>query len=73
MKVAAKFNADASKRWLTLDYRPLELEQQVREFWEKHKVREKLEKEARERLRRGEKLPWEEFQLLAEKEAETQD
>jgi len=45
MKVAAKFNADASKRWLTLDYRPLELEKQVREFWEKHKVREKLEQQ----------------------------
>src|SRR3989304_560629 len=43
MKVAAKFKADASKRWFALDYRPLELEQQVREFWEKHKVREKLE------------------------------
>ena len=43
MKVAAKFKTDASKRWFALDYRPLELEQQVREFWEKHKVREKLE------------------------------
>src|SRR3989304_3364712 len=43
MKVAAKFKADASKRWFTLDYRPLELEQQVREFWEKQRVREKLE------------------------------
>jgi isoleucyl-tRNA synthetase len=43
-KVAAKFKAeDVSKRWLTLDYRPLELEQQVREFWEKNKVRHKLE------------------------------
>jgi len=45
MKVAAKFKADVSKRWLTLDYRPLELEQQVREFWDKHKVREKLERQ----------------------------
>ena len=43
MKVAAKFKADTSKRWLTQDYRPLELEQQVRQFWEKDKVREKLE------------------------------
>jgi len=43
MKVAAKFKADTSKRWLTQDYRPLELEQQVRQFWEKNKVREKLE------------------------------
>ncbi len=43
MKVAAKFKADTSKRWLTQDYSPLELEQQVRQFWEKNKVREKLE------------------------------
>ncbi len=43
MKVAAKFKADTSKRWLTLDYSPLELEQQVREFWKTSKVREKLE------------------------------
>ena len=41
--MAAKFKADTSKRWLTLDYRPLELEQQVREFWETSRVREKLE------------------------------
>ena len=45
MKVAAKFKADASRRWLTLDYSPLELEQQVRDFWETHKVREKLEQQ----------------------------
>jgi uncharacterized coiled-coil DUF342 family protein len=31
-------------------------------------LREKLEKQAREKLQRGEKLTWEEFQLLAEKE-----
>jgi len=43
MKVAAKFKADTSKRWLTLDYRPLELEKQMREFWEEHKVRAQLE------------------------------
>ena len=43
MKVAAKFKADTSKRWLTQDYNPLELEQQVRQFWIKNKVREKLE------------------------------
>jgi isoleucyl-tRNA synthetase len=51
MKVAAKFKADTSKRWLTLDYRPLELEQQVREFWERHKVREKLEQQRLEHNR----------------------
>jgi isoleucyl-tRNA synthetase len=45
MKVAAKFKADTSRRWLTLDYDPLELEQQVREFWKTHKVREKLEQQ----------------------------
>jgi isoleucyl-tRNA synthetase len=39
--VAAKFKTD-SRRWLTLDYRPLELEQEVREFWEKNKVLQKL-------------------------------
>jgi len=44
VKVAAKFKADVSKRWLTLDYRPLELEQQVREFWENNNVRAKMEK-----------------------------
>jgi len=51
MKVAAKFKADASKRWLTLDYRPLELEKQVREFWEKTNVREKLEQQRLEKNR----------------------
>jgi isoleucyl-tRNA synthetase len=40
--VAAKFKAD-SRRWLTLDYRPLELEQQIRDFWEKNKIAKKLE------------------------------
>ncbi len=50
-KVAAKFKAD-SKRWVTLDYRPLELEKQVREFWKKSNVRAKLE-QLRERTNRG--------------------
>ncbi len=45
MKVAAKFNADSSKRWLTLDYRPLELEKQIRKFWENHKTRDKIEQQ----------------------------
>jgi len=40
--VAAKFKAD-SRRWLTLDYRPLELEKQIRDFWKKNKVAKKLE------------------------------
>jgi len=39
--VAAKFKT-YSRRWLTLDYRPLKLEQEVREFWEKNKILQKL-------------------------------
>ncbi len=45
MKVAAKFKADSSKDWVSVDYRPLELEQQVRKFWETSKVRAELEQE----------------------------
>jgi len=40
--VTVKFEAD-SKRWLTSDYHPLELEQKVRVFWEKNHIAEKLE------------------------------
>jgi len=36
-------------------------------------IRGKLEKQAREKLERGEKLTWEEFQLLAKDEDEPQD
>ncbi|MCL6578874.1 MAG: hypothetical protein K6T73_05735 [Candidatus Bathyarchaeota archaeon] len=36
-------------------------------------LREKLESQAREKLRRGEKLTWEEFQLLAKKGMKAQD
>lgn len=39
--MAVKFKAD-SRRWLTLSYRPLELEQKLREFWEKNRVSQKL-------------------------------
>jgi len=39
--VAKKFNAN-SRRWLTLDYHPLELEQEIRQFWEKNKILQKL-------------------------------
>ncbi|MDH5635784.1 MAG: isoleucine--tRNA ligase [Candidatus Bathyarchaeota archaeon] len=39
--MAAKFKAD-SRRWLMLDYRPLELEREVREFWEKNNILQKL-------------------------------
>ena len=36
-----KFETD-SRQWLTQDYRPLELEKKVREFWKKNKIAEKL-------------------------------
>jgi uncharacterized coiled-coil DUF342 family protein len=36
-------------------------------------LRETLEKQAREKLKRGEKLSWEEFQLLAEKDVASED
>ncbi|MFP3984514.1 MAG: isoleucine--tRNA ligase [Candidatus Bathyarchaeia archaeon] len=49
--MTVKFKAD-SKLWLTQDYRPLELEQKVREFWEKNRIAEKLEK-ARLQTNRG--------------------
>jgi len=39
--VTAKFKAD-SEKWLTMDYRPLELEKEIREFWDKNKIKEKL-------------------------------
>ncbi len=41
--MAPKFKAD-SRRWLTLEYRPLELEKQIRDFWKNKKVARKLEK-----------------------------
>jgi len=40
--VTAKPNADSNLS-LTPDYRPLELEKEIREFWEKNQIREKLE------------------------------
>jgi isoleucyl-tRNA synthetase len=42
-KVAAKFKAENSRRWLTLDYSPLDFEQKIRELWEKNKVQQKME------------------------------
>lgn len=36
-----KFKAD-SEKWLTMDYRPLEIEKEIREFWEKNRIKEKL-------------------------------
>jgi len=55
------------------------LKEEIREEEEKEKkriediLREKLEKRAREKLKRGEKLTWEEFQILTEKEMTAQD
>jgi isoleucyl-tRNA synthetase len=39
--VAVKFEAK-QRSWLTQDYSPLELEQQIRQFWQKQKISEKL-------------------------------
>jgi isoleucyl-tRNA synthetase len=49
--VDTKFETD-SRRWLTQDYRPLELEKKVREFWNEGKVSEKLMQQ-RERSNKG--------------------
>jgi uncharacterized coiled-coil DUF342 family protein len=38
-----------------------------------HALKEKLGSQAREKLQRGEKLSWDEFQLLAEDDSKTQD
>ena len=45
--MVAKSNPD-SRQSLTSDYRPLELETEVREFWEKNQIREKLESREKE-------------------------
>jgi len=39
--VTEKFGAN-SEKWLTMDYRPLELEKEIREFWEKNQTQKKL-------------------------------
>jgi len=39
--VTAKFEAN-SEKWLTMNYRPLELEREIREFWEKNQIQKKL-------------------------------
>jgi isoleucyl-tRNA synthetase len=39
--VTAKFEAN-SEKWLTTDYRPLELEKQIRQFWNENRIKEKL-------------------------------
>jgi isoleucyl-tRNA synthetase len=40
--LAEKSKAEANQT-LSTDYRPLELEKEIREFWQKNKIREKLE------------------------------
>ncbi|NWG11092.1 hypothetical protein HXY33_05000 [Candidatus Bathyarchaeota archaeon] len=56
-----------------------QLKNEIREEEEKEKkkdesiLKDKLEKQAREKLKRGEKLSWEEFQILAEKGIEAQN
>lgn len=49
----------------------LSSEQEVKE--KQQVLKEKLESQAREKLQRGEKLSWDEFQLLAEDETEAQN
>jgi len=39
--VTAKFKTN-SEEWLTMDYRPLELEKEIQEFWDKNKIQKKL-------------------------------
>jgi isoleucyl-tRNA synthetase len=39
--VTAKFQAN-SEKWLTTDYRPLEIEKEIREFWKKNQTQKKL-------------------------------
>jgi isoleucyl-tRNA synthetase len=39
--VTAKFKADSNK-WLSMDYRPLELEKETREFWTQNRIKKKL-------------------------------
>ncbi len=41
--MAIKFEADA-KKWLTMGYRPLEIEREIRDFWEKNRIADKLMK-----------------------------
>jgi len=57
--------------------RQLELEIRGEEAKERKQneatLRDKLERQAREKLRKGEKLTWEEFQMLDEKEVDTED
>ena len=41
--MAIKFEAD-SRKWLKMNYRPLEIEREIRDFWEKNRIADKLMK-----------------------------
>jgi isoleucyl-tRNA synthetase len=49
--VTAKFKTDSETN-LTVDYRPLELEQEIRRFWERNRIQQKVA-EAREKKNKG--------------------
>jgi isoleucyl-tRNA synthetase len=49
--VTAKFKAD-SEKWLSMDYRPLELEKEIREFWNKNQTQKRL-METKEKNNKG--------------------
>jgi uncharacterized coiled-coil DUF342 family protein len=64
---------------VAISHRIRQLETEVREEHEKERkqsdslLRQTLEKRAMEKLRRGEKLSWEEFRLVAEKGSQSED
>jgi len=49
--VTAKFKTDSETN-LTVDYRPLELEQEIRRFWERNRIQQKVA-ETREKKNKG--------------------
>jgi uncharacterized coiled-coil DUF342 family protein len=76
----AKEKADpVGQEWRRLMERRKKLQDLLREDEEKKRkneeqvLKEKLGVQAREKLQRGEKLSWEEFQLLSEEDSQTQD
>ena len=69
----------ANQEWRRLMERRKKLQDSLREDEEKKRkteqrvLKEKLGSQAREKLQRGEKLSWDEFQLLTEEDSQTQD
>jgi isoleucyl-tRNA synthetase len=49
--VTVKFKTD-SEKWLSMDYRPLELEKEIREFWNKNQTQKRL-MESKEKNNKG--------------------